>query len=355
MILRSVELESFGRFRSQTVEFRRGMNLVIGPNEAGKSTLAGAVPAVLFGTDRLERYKPWGRNACSAVLFFEGQGRTIQVRRNLITDEVELVEKDDLYHVLSQFSGKAPLRGRSASCREYRSLLESLLGVADESLFRATYFFGHQPQEWSGEDLAQKLRTLVSGSAETDYAEILDRLLDEHFQLTRSNPWGRDKQRDREYEEVCQQLADQGETEAVESVPVFVEMDNSAEIREQIEKLSGELENDHQEYEKGLRYIERIRRQVAESSEDVVETDVEQKPVINKVSENNGTLSEQLAAVGLPQNPPRELPKLMAEASAIRQDLAQLQQPFSALNSREKKVPEVPWIALCAIVTLLIT
>jgi len=51
MILRSIELESFGRFRGQTVEFRRGLNLVIGPNEAGKSTIAEAVPAVLFGTD----------------------------------------------------------------------------------------------------------------------------------------------------------------------------------------------------------------------------------------------------------------------------------------------------------------
>jgi DNA repair exonuclease SbcCD ATPase subunit len=183
MILRSVELESFGRFRGQTVEFRRGMNLVIGPNEAGKSTLAEAIPAVLFGTDRLEKFKTWGRNTCSAALFFEGQGRTIQVKRNLVTDEVELVEKDDLYHALSEFSGKVPLRGRSASCREYRALLETLLGISDERLFRATYFFGHQPQEWSGEELSQKLRALVSGTAETDYAKVLDGLLEEHFQL----------------------------------------------------------------------------------------------------------------------------------------------------------------------------
>ena len=143
MILRSVELENFGRFKNQTIEFRRGMNLVIGPNEAGKSTLAEAVPAVLFGTNHLEKFKPWGRNACTAALLFEGGGHTIQVKRNLLTDEVELVEKNDLYHVISQFSGKAPLRGRSVSCKEYRSLVESLLGVGDDRLFRATYFFGH--------------------------------------------------------------------------------------------------------------------------------------------------------------------------------------------------------------------
>ena len=181
--------------------------VLIGGAKSGKTTLAEAVPAVLFGTDQLERYKPWGRSACSASLCFEGNGRTILIKRNLVTDEVELVERDDLYRPLAQFSGKAPLRGRSTSCREYLGLLESLLGVADEKLYRATYFFGHQPQEWSGDDLAQKLRTLVGGTAEADYAEILDSLLDEHFSLIRSNPWGRDKQRDREYEEVCRELA----------------------------------------------------------------------------------------------------------------------------------------------------
>ncbi|NIQ08679.1 MAG: AAA family ATPase, partial [Gammaproteobacteria bacterium] len=237
MILRSVELESFGRFKNQTVEFRRGMNLVIGPNEAGKSTLAEAVPAVLFGTAHLEKYKTWGRNACSASLFFEGKGRTIQVRRNLMTDEVELVEKDDMYHVLSQFSGKAPLRGRSASCREYRELVAALLGVGDDQLFRATYFFGHHPQEWSGDELAQNLRTLVSGTAEADYAAILDDLLEEHFNLTSENPWGRDKKQAREYEKICLQLEDASETG---KIPVFVELDDE-DVHAQIDALSTEL------------------------------------------------------------------------------------------------------------------
>ncbi len=351
MILRSVELENFGRFRGQTVEFRRGMNLVIGPNEAGKSTLAEAVPAVLFGSDRLEKFKPWGRNACNAALFFEGHGRTIQIKRNLVTDDVELVEKDDLYHVRAQFSGKVPLRGRSATCREYRDLLESLLGVSDDGLFRATYFFGHHPQEWSGDELAQKLRTLVSGTAEADYAEILDRFLEEHFALTRSNPWGRDKQRDREYEEVCEQLAQQGGAEAV---PVFVELDNAAELAEQIETLSGELENDHQEYAKGLRYIERVRRQTEERAGTAAVAETPPSPPSPAASADSGPLAERLAAAGLPRNPPRELPELLSEAADIRQELATLQQPFAALASREKHVPQVPWVMLVSLVAALL-
>ncbi len=351
MILRSVELENFGRFRGQTVEFRRGMNLVIGPNEAGKSTLAEAVPAVLFGSDRLEKFKPWGRNPCSAALFFEGLGRTIQIKRNLVTDDVELVEKNDLYHVLSQFSGKVPLRGRSATCREYRDLLESLLGVSDESVFRATYFFGHHPQEWSGDELAQKLRTLVSGTAEADYAEILDRLLEEHFALTRSNPWGRDKQRDREYEDVCQQLELQGATEAV---PVFVELDNAAELAGQIEKLTGELESDRQEYAKGLRYVERVRRQAGEQVGTASPEALPSPPSPAMAPIDTGSLVERLAAAGLPKNPPRQLPELLSEAADIRQELTTLQQPFAALSNREKHVPKVPWLMLFGLIAALL-
>lgn len=354
MILRSVELESFGRFRGQTVEFRRGLNLVIGPNEAGKSTIAEAVPAVLFGTDHLERFKPWGRNSCSASLFFEGRGHTVEIKRNLITDEVELVEKDDLYHVRAHFSGKAPFRGRSASCREYRALLEKLIGVSDEKLFRATYFFGHHPLRWSGDELALKLRTLVGGTAEADYAEILDTLLDEHFQLTSSNPWGRDKQRDREYEAICNQLNGQ---RGDESIPVFVEFDNSPDIEGEILKLAEELEFDRQEYAKGLRYIERFRAQAERQkeqdpdAEDPPVQDVE-PPVQNLGSFAHNALSEKLAAVGLPATPPRDLPDLLAEASDIRQELAALQQPYSILNSREKKTPAMPWMVIGSLLTL---
>ncbi|TNF49141.1 MAG: hypothetical protein EP304_04980, partial [Deltaproteobacteria bacterium] len=356
MILRSIELEGFGRFRGQTVEFRRGLNLVIGPNEAGKSTIAEAVPAVLFGTDRLERFKPWGRNVCSASLFFEGRGHTVEVKRNLMTDEVELVEKDDLYHVRSQFSGNAPLRGRSASCREYRALLEKLIGVADEKLFRATYFFGHHPQSWSGDELALKLRTLVSGTAEADYAEILDTLLEEHFQLTRSNPWGRDKQRDREYETVCQQLSEQGDEGAV---PIFVEIDNPGHddrqvaLEEEIGALTGELEFERQEYEKGQRYIERFRLQA-----DIKEEEVELPAKVDTVKEENPgtskTLAEKMAAAGLPPSLPSQLPEVLSAAAEIRQELAALQQPFSILHGREKKIPQVPWMVIGGLLVLFV-
>ncbi len=346
MILRSIDLESFGRFRNRSFDFRRGMNLVIGPNEAGKSTLAEAVPAVLFGTDHLERFKTWGRNSCSAALFFEGGGRTIKIKRDLLTDEVTLVEKDDLYHVLSEFSGKVPLRGRSAICREYRDLIAALLGVGDETLFRATYLFGHQPQEWTGEDLARQLRILVGGSAENDYAQIIDELLEEHFELTRSNPWGRDKQRDRVYEELCQQLELAG---GEDRVPVFVELDSDDDLAGQIAGLTAELVHDRLEYEKGRQYINRVRAQAIPDTEPAASAqgigDAQSATTLEG-------LQQEFKAAGLPENPPPELPEVLEDAAEVRQQLAELQQPYAILSNREKKVPSVPWAALAVVLVL---
>jgi hypothetical protein len=87
---------------------------------------------------------------------------------------------------------------------------------------------------------------------------------------------------------------------------------------------------------------------------DVAVTVAEKIPEALEEQGEKETLSEQLVAVGLPKNPPRELPELLSEAAKVRREFAELQQPFSALNSREKKLPAVPWLRLCATVVSLI-
>ncbi|MDA1052450.1 MAG: AAA family ATPase [Planctomycetota bacterium] len=49
MKLRTLEIEHFGMFSGQTLEFDAGFALVFGPNEAGKSTLLQLVRELLFG------------------------------------------------------------------------------------------------------------------------------------------------------------------------------------------------------------------------------------------------------------------------------------------------------------------
>ncbi len=83
MILRSLELGHFGPFPSGNWEFRRGMNLVHGPNEAGKSTLVSAVLATLFGSSDPEGVRTWGwEGPWRASLVLEGEGETVRLERD---------------------------------------------------------------------------------------------------------------------------------------------------------------------------------------------------------------------------------------------------------------------------------
>lgn len=72
MHFESVTCGAFGPFRNQTLALKRGMNVIHGPNESGKSTWQAAIAAGLCGRrrksggrpkeDRLfeQRHRPWG-------------------------------------------------------------------------------------------------------------------------------------------------------------------------------------------------------------------------------------------------------------------------------------------------------
>jgi DNA repair exonuclease SbcCD ATPase subunit len=70
---RSLRIDGFGRLAGRTFSFGPGLNVVVGPNEAGKSTLAAALVASLYGLQRGEkdRWRPWTGNAYATALTYE--------------------------------------------------------------------------------------------------------------------------------------------------------------------------------------------------------------------------------------------------------------------------------------------
>ena len=95
----SVRAHPFGPFRDETLDLAAGMNVVYGPNEAGKSTWQAALFAGLCGTRRgpgagsaaerrlRERHRPWsggGAWAVSTLVELE-DGRRVELRRDLAT------------------------------------------------------------------------------------------------------------------------------------------------------------------------------------------------------------------------------------------------------------------------------
>lgn len=345
MILRSLELKNFGRFPEAAFEFRRGLNLVIGPNESGKSTLMEAVPAVLFGLRDKERFRSWGRQAGSeAALVLEGSGRTVRVTRDLLSDQTTLEEKDDLYQTLYHFEGKVAPQGRSSERAEYLAELQRLFGLAEEDVFRASLFFGQGSLEVGGNGLAAKIKSLLSGFVEVDYDKVLASLSEEYFAITRENPWGKDKTRDRELDEIRKRIA------ALEERWYAAQgsLKEMEEVRRRIAELEGSIAFDRDEYVKGERYLTWVRKQwQLEEKGEVLRKDFSrvnrQVEKVSDLEKEHQDLQKELSRTGLPRSLPEDLPVILAEAEEIRNEMVGLQKETVELRRRLLAHRNPPW------------
>ncbi|MBU3966558.1 MAG: AAA family ATPase [Euryarchaeota archaeon] len=97
MKLMELFVQGFGRFGTQrTLNFKNGVNVVIGPNESGKSTLHNAILASLFqpGKEELDSYCSWSDpDVCKVKLTYQtSNGDVYRISRDLKSKKV-VVEK----------------------------------------------------------------------------------------------------------------------------------------------------------------------------------------------------------------------------------------------------------------------
>ncbi|MEA2636676.1 MAG: repair protein SbcC/Rad50 [Chloroflexota bacterium] len=103
MRLTRIEIEGFGTLQGMDLRFGPTMNLVVGPNEAGKSTLQEAIVTGLYGLDtgdrrsaiveRTDRWRPWEGGGFGLALEFELDGGSrLRVERDLDADSVRILD-----------------------------------------------------------------------------------------------------------------------------------------------------------------------------------------------------------------------------------------------------------------------
>src|SRR2546421_3946173 len=106
MRLSHIRIDGFGSLQGMELRFGPAMNLVVGPNEAGKSTLQEAIVTGLFGlqssqrsrgtvVDHAERWRPWQGGAFGLAIEFELEdGTHLQVERDLDSEGVRVLDLD---------------------------------------------------------------------------------------------------------------------------------------------------------------------------------------------------------------------------------------------------------------------
>ena len=85
--LKHIKMESFGAFSGKAVgPFGPHLNVVFGPNEAGKTTTASFVRGVLFGWEEARgvrnTYKPQAADRAGSLFFDDGEGGEIELSRS---------------------------------------------------------------------------------------------------------------------------------------------------------------------------------------------------------------------------------------------------------------------------------
>src|SRR5919109_978335 len=106
MRLTRIEIAGFGSLQNMDLRFGPSMNLVVGPNEAGKSTLQEAIVTGLYGLlagdrsratpgERAERWRPWVGGAFGLALELELEdGTRLRVERDLDADVARVIDLD---------------------------------------------------------------------------------------------------------------------------------------------------------------------------------------------------------------------------------------------------------------------
>jgi DNA repair exonuclease SbcCD ATPase subunit len=249
MRLERVTIQGFGPITAYDAHLEpKRLNLIIGPNEAGKSSFANAIVATLFGVPTLEAEemaRPWnGSGHATAIVFTAGTGR-FRLRRNFQTHEVvvEQLGPDGNDATSTIFQATINPRGRTPELSQYEELLRGWVGFTEARLFRESSFVYENSLETK---VSPELRHIVSGAVEADYQQIQDALLDRLDQLTREHPYDpRQRKRNNRSIETREEKVQQLRTRRTRSEGVLTEVKSRTNERDALESrlhgLRGEL------------------------------------------------------------------------------------------------------------------
>lgn len=184
MVILKVSIVNFGKLHNVSLLFDKGMNVIYGENEAGKSTVHAFIRAMLFGLDRqrgrasrtddYSKFEPW-ENPVSyeGTLTFQKGGAVYRI-----------------YRRFSRYDRKTEIINETTGETLTEDMLRELLGGLTESAFTNTVCIG-QMKAAPGQSLAQELQNklvnyLSSGGGEWDVNRAFAFLAEEKKKLMKT-------------------------------------------------------------------------------------------------------------------------------------------------------------------------
>ena len=159
MIIQRLQTGNFGCLGDEEFEFTSGLNIIRGPNEAGKSTLQAALLTVLFQkadttSQVVHRWQSWGaNNLFELALEFTAAGHQWRLEKDFADEEVCLADLD---------SGE-----EWTDHSQVQDKMAQLLGTGSPDIYESTAAIRQQQITalQAGGELSDLLQQSVSGSA----------------------------------------------------------------------------------------------------------------------------------------------------------------------------------------------
>lgn len=144
MKIHSLTIKHFKKFADKTITFDDGLNVIIGQNEQGKSTIADALLLSLFGNPTIhsekfkQKYTNW-QSPGNIAISFEFEDGSENSGNNV--GETVLVEKD---FTANKFSAKDSKGGvLSDNYKAWAPSFLDTLGIHSPELYKSTAFFSN--------------------------------------------------------------------------------------------------------------------------------------------------------------------------------------------------------------------
>lgn len=202
MVITRLHIDGFGLLVEEDFEFQPGLNLIFGPNEAGKSTLQQAILAMLYGfyqKDRLSarekslhaRYRPWvGTQYGGSIRVRLDDGTTYLITRRFDSPEPET-------QIFAVETGEEVTGHFLRKRRGYVDFCERHLGMSRRVFTAVACVRQGQMASISERDAQEMsdaiLRLFDSGTMDVSARTVLDRLVTAIRSLgtekSRSGPW----------------------------------------------------------------------------------------------------------------------------------------------------------------------
>lgn len=153
MYIRKLFLQHFGKYHKRELELQKGINLIYGPNEAGKTTVKDFIVGMFYGVERMRgiaarkdeytRHEPFDGSGYSGSMELEQEGTAYLIERSFRKDQKSLkVYRQDT--------------GRELELKEEQSLPDTMVDM-DKNGYINTLCISSQGAAY-GQNLQEELR-----------------------------------------------------------------------------------------------------------------------------------------------------------------------------------------------------